>query len=165
MPYFDVNTTQSLGLYTATFAAVAVTAAQDVFSILAPAGRRVGIRSIYLNQYSDFADAQAEILSVSLVRGNSVAGSGGSAFTPLKLRPWMGDAGSTVRINDTTVASGGTPEVLVADGWNVAAGWVHAPSDDERIWIEESTRLAVRITLPADSLTCNGTIMFEEVSK
>jgi hypothetical protein len=162
-----------MSVFTATFSAVAVTAAQDIFSILAPATCRVRIRDIKLMQYSDFGDAQAEILSVLLIYGNTVAGSVGTAVTPNNLHPWTSAvATATVRANDTTPASGGTPLTLVADGWNVASGWSLRDSlrlsDDrinlptEGIWIERGGRLCVRITAPADSLTCNGTLVFEE---
>lgn len=164
MSYFDVNTSQTLGLWVATFKAVSVSAAQDAFSIVAPADRRVGIRLAKLGQYSDFGDAQAELLSALFVRGNTTAGSGGGAFTPLPLRSWFGAAGSTVRINDTTVATSGTEALLDADVINVAAGLLHRPEPDERIWLAPSERLCLRITAPADALTMNGTLLFEETS-
>src|SRR3990167_9808586 len=51
-------------IFTATVNAVVVSAAQDVFEIVAPQGKRVKIREIVLGQYTDFGDAAAEILSV-----------------------------------------------------------------------------------------------------
>lgn len=161
---FDQQLRQSLGVYSVTFKAVAITAAQDLFSLLTPATCRAVLRAIYLNQYSDFGDAQAEILSVALVRGNTVAGSGGGAFTPIPLRPWMQASQTVVRINDTTIASSGTEQVMIADGWNVAAGWPYQPCEAERIGLDVSSRLALRILAPADSLTVNGTLIFEEFS-
>jgi multidrug resistance efflux pump len=68
-----------MAVYTATFNAVAVTAAQDLFSIVAPSDGRVVIRELRIGQYSDFGDAQAEILPILLIRGYTVAGSVGSA--------------------------------------------------------------------------------------
>ena len=150
-------------VFAATFAAVAVTAAQDAFEIVAPADSRVRIREVRLAQYSDFGDAQAEILSVRIMRGHGTAGSGGAAVTPGNLESWGRAAGATVAANNTTVATGGSPVTLVADGWNVAAGWWWYPADDsERISLEPGERLVVRITAPADSLTVNGTVVFEE---
>lgn len=158
----NLNDAEAL-VYYATFAAVGITAAQDAFAIVAGT-KRVSIRAAMLSQYSDFGDAAAEILSVTIVRGNTVVGSGGGAFTPLKARPSMPPASATVRINDTTVATGGTAETLVSDMWNVAAGFIHQPSEAERIWLEPGQRACVRITAPADSLTSNGTLVFEEVA-
>lgn len=159
--------------FSATFSAVAVTAAQDVFEITAGSGCRVRIRDLKIGQYSDFGDAQAEILSVTILRGSTVSGSGGSAVTPANMQPWSRAADSVVEANNTTIASGGSPVTLVADTFNVAAGWSlrdclsvwDQPSKaifQEGIWLEASQRLVVRITVPADSITMNGTLVFEE---
>lgn len=151
--------------FSATFTAVAVTAAQDVFEITAPATRRVRIHDIRLGQYSDAGDAAAELLSVLVIRGYTVSGSGGSAPTPANL---ISDstraAQSSVEVNNTTVASAGTAVTLLADAWNVQAGaWIAPLGDRNAILIGPSVRLVVRITAPADSLTMNGTIVFEEL--
>lgn len=68
-------------VFSATFSAVAVSAAQDLFEIVAPNTSRVAIRSISLGQYSDAGDAQAEMLSVPLIRGYTT--SGGTSVTPI----------------------------------------------------------------------------------
>lgn len=155
-----------MGIFTAVFEAVAVTAAQDMFELVAGAATRVRIREIKIGQYSDFGDAQAEQLSVKLVRGDTVAGSGGSAATPQNL---MGHsaapaATSTVNVNNTTVANT-SGKTLVADVWNVAAGWWYYPPEEEMIVLEKGQRLCVRTSAPADSLTCNATIVFEEMGQ
>jgi len=152
-------------IYVATFAAVAVTAAQDVFEIVAPANSRVAIREIRLGQYSDPGDAQAEMLSVQIIRGYTVSGSGGSTATPVNVAGHSGALASTVtvEINNTTVANTGTGVVLCADSFNVMGGWRFYPVPEERPIITNSARLVVRITAPADSLTMNGTIVFEEL--
>lgn len=151
-------------VYSAAFAGVAVTAAQDVFEITSPATTRVRIREIRLGQYSDAGDAASELLSVQIIRGYTVSGSGGSAVTPANMSQLTTlAASSTVEANNTTVANTGTGVVLYADAWNVQSGWWYAPSEPEMIAIDVSTRLVVRISAPADSLTCNGTIVFEEI--
>jgi len=160
--------------FSATFSAVAVSAAQDVFEIVAGAGCRVRIRDLKIGQYSDFGDAQAEILSVVIMRGHTTTGTGGTALTPVNLQPWSRAADCTVKVNNTTVAANGSPVTLVADTFNVAAGWSlrdclsvwDAPKAvfQEGIWIEAGQRLVVRITAPADALTMNGTLVFEEHS-
>lgn len=161
-----------MAIFSATFTAVAVTAAQDVFEILAPSDSYVLIRDIRIGQYSDFGDAQAEILSVQVIRGYATTGSGGSAVTPVNWSPASGAraATSTVAANNTTVATTGTPLTLVSDTMNVAAGWwFEAPGDRDGkvqgLQVLPSQRLVVRITAPADSLTMNGTLVFEEVGQ
>ena len=156
-----------MAIYVATFTAVAVTAAQDVFEIVAPAEGRVRIRELRLGQYSDAADAQAEMLSILALRGYTTSGSGGSSVTPANLAPvGLGTplvAGSTVEANNTTVASTTTPLTLLADSWNVMGGFRYYPVPEERIEIAASQRLVFRITAPADSITLNGTLVFEEI--
>lgn len=156
-----------MAIYSATFYAVAVSAAQDVFELVAPAGSRVLIREIRLGQYSDAADAQAEMLSVQVIRGYTTSGSGGASVTPVNLSPVTGalSASSTVERNNTTVAQDGTGAVLLADSWNVMGGWRYYPVPEERIEVGVSQRLVVRITAPADALTLNGTLVFEEVGQ
>ena len=154
-------------IFAATFAAVAVTAAQDVFEITAAASTRVALREIRLAQYSDAADAQAEMLSIQIMRGHSASGSGGSSVTPANVNGWTAApaAASAVEANNTTVASSGSPVTLLADSFNVMGGFRYYPVPDERIIVEAGQRLVVRITAPADSLTMNGTIVFEELGK
>lgn len=153
-------------IYTVPFSAVAVTAAQDVFELVTPAAQRIAINKIILGQYTDFGDAQAEILSVEIHRGHTVSGSGGSAATPVRLHPWGGASVVTAEINNTTVANtGGT--LVYSDTFNVAAGFFYDPPNnkqvDERIRVDGGSRLVVRITAPVDSITMNGTLIFEEI--
>jgi hypothetical protein len=150
-------------IFNATFSAVAVSAAQDVFEIVTPANVRARIREVRLGQYTDFGDAAAEILSVTVIRGFTTSGSGGSVVTPAKPKPWTPASLCTVEANNTTVANTGTTETLIADTFNIAAGWWYRPDQEEMLWLDESSRLVVRITAPADSLTMNGTIVYDEM--
>lgn len=151
-------------LFTATFKAIAITAAQDLFSILTPANSRVRLREVRINQYSDFGDAQAEILPILFQRGATVAGSGGAAVTPVNVEPWGPASACTVRRNDTIQAGTGTIVDVLADGWNVAAGfWWYPGEIEERFGLGFSDRFVVSLAAaPADSLTVNGTILWEE---
>ena len=149
-------------IFTATFSAVAVTAAQDVFAILAPQNKRVKIREVVLSQYTDFGDAAAEIVSVLIVRGYTTASAAGSAYVPLNIDPTGRRASTTVRINDTTLAEGGTAQVLRAGAWNIQSEWVYIPDQAERPVLMPAQRLVVRITAPADSITMSATLVFEE---
>lgn len=156
-----------MSIYTATFAGVAVAAAQDAFEIVAPANSRVALREVRLGQYSDAGDAQAEMLSVTLERGYTTSGSGGAAVTPANLMGHAGAAAAATAVerNNTTVASGGSPATLIADSWNVQRGWRYCPPPAERIVLEKSQRAVVRITAPADAITLNGTLVFEELGQ
>lgn len=149
-------------LYSAAFAAISVSAAQDLFEIVAGSDVTVELRKIIIGQYSDFADAEAETLSMQIVRGYTSGGSGGGTITPANLKNPAGRAASSaVERNNTTQAStSGT--VLIADTWNIAAPWPYEPEPSERIIIPPSTRLVLAVTAPNDALTVNGTMIFEE---
>lgn len=154
-----------MAIYFATFSAVAVSAAQDIFEITAPTGIPVAIREITFGQYSDFGDAQAELISIVLRRGHTTTGSGGSTLTPETRTGLAGAtaAQSVVKANNTTVATSGTAVNLIADTFNVAAGWTYRPLPEERIILQPGIRLVARITLPTDAITANGTLVFEEL--
>lgn len=152
-------------IYVATFTAVAVSAAQDVFEIVAPANSRIAIREVRLGQYSDAGDAQAEMLSVTIVRGHATSGSGGTSATPAPIAGHAGALASTatVEVNNTTIAADGTAVTLCADSFNVMGGWRYYPVPEERPIVTNSGRLVVRVTVPADAVTMNGTLVFEEL--
>ena len=160
-------------VYSATFSAVAVSAAQDLFEIVAPSTARVLIREIVAAQYSDAGDSEDEMLSMLLIRGNTTSGTGGASVTPGQFDPYGRAAASTVERNNTTVASAGSPVTLYADAFNVRAGFYWRASNYGQgqyasqfgILLQPSQRFVARITVPADALTMNGTLVFEEVAK
>jgi hypothetical protein len=151
-------------MYAVTFAAVAVTAAQDLFEITAGTNQGFELHSIYVSQHSDVGDAQDELLQVAIKSGQTTSGSGGSAPTPVPLD--FGDAASAAaaEVNNTTKASAGTIVTLHSDAFNVRAGWQYRPTPEERIVIRGARRLTVElVNAPADSLTMNGTLLFREI--
>jgi hypothetical protein len=159
-------------IFTATIVAQAVTLACDIFEITSPSTSRIRIREIRLGQYTDFGDAAAEILSVQVIRGHRVAGSnaGPTTVTPRNIHGWAGaptDAASVIRAYDTGVATdtGSGAQVLISDAWNVQAGWWYYPPEEEMIILETSQRLVVRLSVPADALTLNGTLVYEIIGK
>lgn len=148
-------------MYSAVFEEVAVTAAQDLFTVTAPSDAAVVIHAVYLGQSTDAGDTESEQLSVILHRP-SAAGSGGTSATPRPLQVGFPAAGSTVDVNDTTQATEGN--IIHADCFNVMAGWVWIPTPECRPVISPSGLVTVELqTAPADSITMSGTILFEEI--
>lgn len=153
-------------LFSVSFSAVAVAAAQDLFAIVASTDSRLEICGIRLGQISKTSE---EAIGVQLIRGYTTASSGGSAATPAPYRPWSRAAVATARTNDTTLAANGTPVVLLADSFHLLRGWRYKPghpqagADQERIFIEKSDRFVVRVTAPATSYSMYGTIVFREL--
>lgn len=147
-------------IYSAVFEKVAVTVAQDLFEVVAPADGVVSIHSIEISQDSDAGDAEAEMLNIFLHRGTA-SGSGGTTVTPSPLS--LGDAafGGVVEANNTTQSVEGT--FLGVGGWNVQIGYFYLPPPEDRIWISPSGLFIVELQdVPDDSLTVSGAIVFEE---
>ena len=156
-----------MAVYTAPFSAISVSAAQDLWELLAHASSRVRIREIRFGQYSDAGSVEAELLAVTFRTGATVSGSGGSTITPTNVSRLTGGmtAVTVVERNNTTQA--GTSDTLIwADAWNVQAPFLYLPAeDDQRFIIEKETRFVVTLSAPADAITMNGTITFEEISQ
>lgn len=151
-------------LYTVPFAAVAVTAQQDLFELTAPADAVVLIHQIQLSQSTEVGDAQEEGLSLLFKRGATTSGSGGSAPTPSPVDFGYAAAGSAAEVNNTTKASAGTIVTMVADNWNVRSQYLWLPTPELRITLSPSQRFTLELaTTPADSITMSGTLWFEEI--
>jgi hypothetical protein len=131
--------------------------------VTAASSRRVKILGWEIGQSTEAGDAQDEQLRLELIRGYTTSGSGGSAFTPLALDPNDPAALAAAEINNTTVASAGTPQVMHATAFNVRAGHIWLPPPLLQPSIAVSTRIVLRMNLtPADSVSFSGTLYFEE---
>lgn len=151
-------------IYSVQFNNVAVSAAQDLFEIVAPADAAVVLHSLIVGQSSDAGDAEAELLRWLILRGHTTSGSGGSSVTPVPLAAGDAAFGGTAEANNTTAATGGTPATVHADVFNVALGIQYRPTPEERIIISPSQRLVVNLPgAPADALTMSGTAIIEEI--
>ena len=151
-------------MYTVVFEAGSVTAQQDFFEVVAPADSVVVLHSVVLTQTSDVGDAAEEMLSVAIRSGQTTSGSGGSAPTAIPLS--LGDAafGGTVEVNNTTKASLGTIVSHHRESFNIRTGLVYLPTPEMRKTLSPSARMTVELlTTPADALTMDGTLVFEEI--
>ena len=153
-------------MYSVTFDGVAVSAAQDLFELTGAAGMAVILHEIRLAQSSDAGDAAAEMARIKLLRftGAYTGGSGGSAATPQKFNPGDAAATAAAEVNNTTQATGGTSVILLADAWNVQAGYQWLPTPECRPILAASSALVLSlVAAPADALTMSGTLIFEEI--
>lgn len=149
-------------VYTVSFNAVSVSAAQDLFEVTVADDKPVKVLGLVVGQYSDVGDANAENLNLKISRGWGTSGTGGSNPTPAAVLASNTVAGPTCDANNTTVASTGTEVVLWSDVWNTQAGYM--------VWFPEGCQpqaaqgdgfITVRITAPADAITTNGTLVIE----
>lgn len=151
-------------IYTASFTGVAVTAQQDIFDLLCPAGIMAEVLEVCLSQTTEIGDAQEEGLSILVKQGATVTGSGGTLLTPIPLM--LGDAAATttVRANDTTPAGTGTIVTQESWSWNVRVPYQRIWLPDQCPLVKISTRLVIGLaTTPADSITMSGYIKYKEI--
>lgn len=156
-------------LYTVSFAAVAITVAQDLFEITNAATRVLYVHGLELGQGTELGDAAEEMLQILVKRGTSLttSGSGGSAPTPAPVEANQGASAFTAEVNNTTKLAVGTGSIttLMATYWNVRSvpmQWIFTP--EMRPVVSPSERLTVElVAAPADSITVSGTLWVEEV--
>ena len=153
--------------YTASFSAVSVSAAVDVFECLASTGKPFYLHEIVIAQSSDYGDAQAEGESILIKKatGSYTSGSGGSTATPAKHLTNDAAAGPTVETNNTTQASAGTGALTTirSDAFNIQAGYQYLPTPETRILFLPTEALVVSITAPTDAITLSGSLVIEEL--
>lgn len=155
-------------LYTVQFNAVAVTAAQDLFEILAPTDAVVKVHAWHVMQTTDVGDAAEEVLRIETVRGIGSVTSGSGGTTPTAQPIEDGDTafGGTVEANNTTrmAAGTGTLETLEQRGWNVRIPTDVIYTPETRPVISPGNRWTLSLpAAPADSLTVTGMVILEEI--
>lgn len=150
-------------IYTAQFSNVAVTAQQDLLSLLAGTNTPITVHEIFLSQTTEVGDAMEEGLSIVIKQGATAAGSGGSipAVVPRDVDDSAGAA--VARANDTTPAGTGTIVTTHSIAWNVRVPLQILFTPELRPYAKGGRRLVVGlITTPADSITMSGYITWSE---
>jgi hypothetical protein len=149
---------------TVQFSAVAVTAAQDFFTLISSSTKSLIVHGIFLGQHTEVGDAQDEFLQIRVRRGQTVSGSGGSTPTPVVLNPSAAAASYTAHTNDTTIANTGTIVILHSDAIAIRGGYQLWLPPECRWVCPAASRLTIELVgTPADSITMDGTIYVEEV--
>lgn len=153
--------------YSVPFSAVSVSAAQDLFEILAASGKPFFLVEVVVAQSSDYGDTAAEGLSILIKRatGSYTSGSGGSTPGATKHLTNDASAGPTPEANNTTQAAAGSGALTTirADAFNVQGGYQYLPPPEDRLFFLAGEAVVVSVTGPADALTMSGTLVFEEM--
>jgi hypothetical protein len=153
--------------YSIQFNAVSVSAAQDLFEVLAASGKPFYLHEVVVGQSSDYGDAAAEGLTIAIKRatGSYTSGSGGSTPTPAKHLTNDAAAGVTAEANNTTQAAAGSGALTTirSDAFNVQGGYQYMPTPEQRPFFLPAEACVVSITAPADALTVSGTMVIEEM--
>ena len=148
-------------MYTVSNSVAGVTTAIDLLRISAPSDAVVIVHKILVTQETEFGDAASEQMDIQFHRG-STDGSGGASPTARPLE--VGDTafGGTVATGNGTQSTEGV--ILHAEAANVMAGFVWAPTPEERVVLSPSGRLIVELpTAPDDSIDFRVTAYFEEI--
>lgn len=146
--------------YTVNFTPTSETVAVDLVALVSADDIPIKIRAIRVWQTSDVGDAQDEVLTLNLVRGNSTPGSGGGAGTQAPKNPKDAAASFTSRVGDTTAASAGTPVTVYSTGFNVRAPFEIIFPEDLMPGTDQGTGFIVlRLgAAPADAITIGCSI-------
>lgn len=153
--------------YTVSLAPTSITVATtDLIALASADDVPIKVRAIRVWQTSDVGDAQDEVITVQLVRGNTTAGSGGATATPSPKNPKDAAAATTVRVGDTTAATTGTTTVPYQSGWNVRAPLEIIFPEDMMPGSDQGTGfLVLRIgAAPADAITIAASVDFWELN-
>jgi hypothetical protein len=147
--------------------ATAVSAAIDLLEILAAAGKPFRLVSVKVSQSSDYGDAQAEGLSISIKRatGSYTSGSGGSTVTPAKQSTNDPAAGPTAETFNASQAAAGSGALTTidSDAFNVQAGYLYLPPENDQPLFLPTEACVISMTVPNDSITVSGTAVIEEL--
>lgn len=153
--------------YTATLTPTAIAVATtDLIALACADDVPIAVRSIRVWQTSDVGDAQDEVITLKLERGNTTAGSGGSTVTPVPKKAKDSAAVQTTqRVGDTTAASAGTAVIVYETGWNVRAPLEIMFPDDMMPGTDQGTGFLVlrMAAAPADSITIGVSIDYWEL--
>ena len=143
-----------------TFTNTAATAARDVFELVPPSDEVAVLTGLAIGQTTDVGDAEDENLRLQIILGYTTSGTGGSSVTPDGPFTY----GGTMEALNTTLATTGTPRILLEMPFNVRAGALWIPSEHAAIIVPPSVRAVVRIPdAPADSITFSGELRFNAI--
>lgn len=150
-------------MYSCTFEAVAITAVQDIFELLAGTNDTVRLYRLRLFQTTDLGDAQEEVLRIRIRSGQTVSGSGGSSGTEVPIDVGDGAATSAVLLNNTTQAGTGTIVTNEVLGWNIRVPLDHIWTPEDRPCVRGARRVTVElVAAPTDSITVSGVLVWGE---
>ena len=153
-----------MAIWTIPFGGIAVSTAVD---IEVTHTRNFIVHEIVFGQSSDYGDAEAKGVGVTIKRGvGHTAGSGGTTLVSQLTGGYVASGGPTGKAFNTTQASAGagTLSNIRSDGVNLQAGYQYL-SASKRTQISYSALSAcvISITAPSAAVTMYGTIVVEDI--
>ena len=137
-------------------------AAFDLFELVPAAAKPIKLLRLRIAQTSE-PTTEEEQIPLSIIRGYTSSGSGGSTPTAIPVKSTDTAAGFTPEAMNTTQASGGSPVTLLEDAWNTRAGCDIALAPEEGFMAVNGERLVVASGAPADAVTIRATLWFGEL--
>lgn len=148
-------------MYSVEFNSVAVTAVQDLFQIEAVTVP-VKIHEITISQDTDYGDAEAEGLLIQVRTEITDAVTDDLAAVPLNGYRTTANL-CNLAINETTQITTAAVD-LYSEVWNLALPWKYIPTPKGIYTLAVGDALVVDLaSAPTDSITCSGTMIFEEL--
>lgn len=148
-------------------AKTAVTASVDIFEIVPADDKPVVILELRAWQTSDYGDANDQGKQMSIRRKYSTSGSGGSAAPVIEPRhDGTGAASFTAECRNTTLATGGTPEIVPIGAWNLRQEYLWTPTQPDSIIIVTQPYVTWVWRLddaPGTSIDMNAYMLVEEI--
>jgi len=149
-------------IYSAPLDAAAVTLATDIFHFTVGAGRPVVLHMMELGQTTDLGDAAEEVLRIGLYRAVT-GGSGGTALTEVAYTDTENPAVEVAVLgNNSTASTAGT--LLQVISWNIRipTQWIWTPEMRPEFALSSVNAFRL-LSAPTDSVTCSGTLVWEEL--
>jgi len=152
-------------MYSASFDTINIAAVNDLVEISPADDVPIKFHACFVAQKTDVGDANEELLRIAIVRGHSTVGTGGQSSVLSGLDPSEADASSGVTFNNTTLATGGSPNTLHTESFNIRTGWAYLPTPEIRPKADQGdTTMVVRLVdAPGSALSIAGTLYIEEL--
>ena len=158
--------------YTVSFSSMTATGVlKDIFHLISSSLQRFKISNISIGQSTaNFSGAgEMELLSVSVMRGSTVAAAGGSTGLLVPMDGRTPASQILADLNSSTPGESTSEVYLHAGTMETGKPFVWEPFRDryrdERPMIDLSQRLAVRLGPSSAVITLNGSMTIEEVGK
>lgn len=155
------------GNYSCFFNGEGITAARDLFEIIAPSDALVKITSVIWQQYNATPTDEMLKMAFRIYSGSYTTGTGGATPTPQKIITGMAAAGSTCKTNNTTQAVVGSGAIehevpLTINHRERLRSFAAILSAEPMILSPSQAFVWALNTAPAVSMTVNATVIIEE---
>lgn len=148
-------------VYSAQMVDTSVSGAITILQVKAGAADPIQLLRAFVSQRTLTVSAQQRI---QIVRKSAAATV--TSFTPIKYNPASpasGAAGGTAATGYNGSAEGTDGDVVIADIFNILAGWLWVPTPEERIVVPAGGIIALKFpTAPGSAMTVAAGLVWEE---